>query len=268
MYKESLPNDVRQIILVGLLIFVLLAFFIVFFTFLFNNKKNKLIRDKKLMQVKFDQELLQTQLEIQEQILKTISQEIHDNVGQVLSLAKLNMNALQFTADEDKQGKIDSSISLVGKAINDLRDLSRSMNGDKIGDLGLQEAIENEFQIIRNTGQFHTQVSITGKAYKLQPQSEIVLFRILQECVNNIIKHSKATQITARINYGADVYELVIEDDGAGFDINQLTEGKTGIGLKNMRSRAALIGGTFNINSFVNNGTTVAVQIPASRRTV
>ncbi len=213
------------------------------------------------MQANFDQELLQTQLEIQEHTLKTISQEIHDNVGQVLILAKLNLNTLQFSEGADKQQKIDASISLVGKAINDLRDLSRSMNGDKIADLGLQEAIENELKIIQNTGQFATNVTVSGKPYKLQAQSETVIFRIVQECLNNIIKHSKAKNISADINYQPGKYKLHIQDDGAGFDLDTLTAGNTGIGLKNMESRAALIGASFNINSAVNKGTTVAVQI-------
>jgi signal transduction histidine kinase len=261
MHEETLPSDVRQIILVGVLIFVSLAVFIVFFTFLFNSKKNKLIRDKRLMQTKFDQELLQTQLEIQEHTLKTISQEIHDNVGQVLSLAKLNLNTLQFAEGKDKQLKIDNSISLVGKAINDLRDLSRSMNGDKIADLGLQDAIENELKIIQNTGQFATKVTVSGKPYKLQPQSEMVIFRIVQECLNNTLKHSKAKNITAEINYLPDTYQLDIRDDGAGFDRKALTASQTGIGLKNMESRANLIGANFTIDSSLDNGTVVTVRI-------
>ncbi len=261
MYEETISEDVTQIIWVALAIFVSLSLFIVFFTFLFNNKKNKLIRDKKLMQANFDQELLQTQLEIQEHTLKTISQEIHDNVGQVLSLAKLNLNTLQFSEGAEKQLKIENSIMLVGKAINDLRDLSRSMNGDKIADLGLQEAIENELKIIQNTGQFATKVTVSGKPYKLQPQSEMVIFRIVQECLNNILKHSKANNITADIEYQPGDYKLYIRDDGAGFDMNALSASKTGIGLKNMESRAALIGASFYIDSSLDNGTTVAVQV-------
>ncbi len=261
MHEETLPSDVRQIILAGVLIFVSLALFIVFFTFLFNSRKNKLIRDKRIMQTKFEQELLQTQLEIQEQTLKTISQEIHDNVGQVLSLAKLNLNTLQFSEGEDRQVKIDNSISLVGKAINDLRDLSRSMNGDKIADLGLHEAIENELKIIQNTGQFATRVTVSGKPYKLQPQSEMVIFRIVQECLNNILKHSKAKNISADIVYQPGNYKLNIRDDGAGFDKKALTASRTGIGLKNMESRAALIGATFRIDSSMENGTDVTVEL-------
>ena len=216
------------------------------------------------MQANFEQELLQTQLEIQEQTLKTISQEIHDNVGQALILAKLNLNTLEFSEGADKQEKIKNSISLVAKAINDLRDLSRSMNGDKIADLGLQEAIENELKIIHNTGQYATQVSVTGKPFKLRPQNEIVIFRIVQECLTNILKHSKAKNISANINYGTGDYTLFIQDDGAGFDMNELSAGKTGIGLKNMESRAALIGGVFSIDSTVNKGTTVKVHMPTS----
>jgi signal transduction histidine kinase len=262
MYKETLPDDVKQVIWVALAIFVSLALFIVFFSFLFNHKKNKLIKDKKLMQAKFEQELLQTQLEIQEQTLKTISQEIHDNVGQVLSLAKLNLNTLDFCEGADRQQKIENSISLVGKAINDLRDLSRSMNGDKIADLGLQEAIENELKIIQNTGLFSTRVTIAGKPYKLKPQNEMVIFRIVQETLNNILKHSKAQNIVADINYEPDIYKLYIRDDGTGFEISSLEAGKTGIGLKNMESRAALIGAAFSIESAGNQGTTVAIHLP------
>ena len=80
------------------------------------------------MQSQFQQSLLQTQLEIQEQTLKNISEEIHDNVGQVLSLAKLNL----FTFENDKEPKLQSTTNLVSKAINDLRNLSRSMHGDII----------------------------------------------------------------------------------------------------------------------------------------
>jgi signal transduction histidine kinase len=262
MYKETLPEDVRHVIWMAVAIFVSLALFIVFFIFLFNNKKNKLIKDKKLMQAKFEQELLQTQLEIQEQTLKTISQEIHDNVGQVLSLAKLNLNTLEFSEGADKQQKIENSISLVGKAINDLRDLSRSMNGDKIADLGLQEAIDNELKIIQNTGQFRTKVIVTGKPYKLKAHNEMVIFRIVQESLNNILKHSKAQNIVAEINYEPEIYKLFIRDDGTGFEVSTLEAAKTGIGLKNMESRATLIGAVFSIESFGNKGTTVAIHLP------
>jgi signal transduction histidine kinase len=90
----------------------------------------------------------------------------------------------------------------------------------------------------------------------------MVIFRIVQETLNNILKHSKAQNIIADINYEPDNYKLFISDDGTGFDMLTLEAGKTGIGLKNMESRAALIGAAFSIKSAGNQGTTVAIHLP------
>ena len=154
------------------------------------------------MQSLFQNELLQTQLEIQEQTLKTISEEIHDNVGQVLSLAKLNLNTFEINPEK----KLTDTKQLISKAINDLRDLSRSMHGDRIAELGLQQSVADEFQILENSGEFKTHLKITGELYKLPPQKEMVLFRIVQEALNNCIKYSKAKNIILELNYAADSF--------------------------------------------------------------
>ena len=205
--------------------------------------------------------LLQTQIEIQEQTLKTISQEIHDNVGQVLSLAKLNLNTLEM-AGGNREQKIESSIQLVSKAINDLRQLSRSLSGSKIADLGLQDATDNELKIIANTGQFATELIISGEPYFLQPQHEMVMFRIVQESLNNALKHSKAKNIFIEMHYEAAAFSIAINDNGAGFDADQLQATETGIGLINMRNRASLIGARFSINSNPGAGTSILIQLP------
>jgi len=260
--NENLPPEIKQIIWITLAIFMVLVVFIIFFIFLFNHRKNKLIKDKILMQSQHSQALLQTQLEIQEQTLRTISQEIHDNVGQVLSLAKLNLNTLDIEEGVNKEQKIESSIQLVSKAINDLRDLSRSLNGDKIADLGLQDAIDNELKIIANTGHFATQMITSGEPYKLPPQHEMVLFRIVQESLNNTLKHSKAKNIYIELFYEMDVFKMIINDDGGGFDAGRLEATETGIGLSNMKNRASLVGALFSIQSNPGHGTSVFIQLP------
>lgn len=213
-----------------------------------------------MMKIDHERALLQTQLEIQEQTLRTISQEIHDNVGQVLSLAKLNLKTLDFDTGVSKEEKIDKSVELVSKAINDLRDLSRSMNGDKIADLGLQEAIDNELKIVQNTGLMRTRLTIEGTPYILPSQHEIVIFRIVQESLNNAVKHSKATNINILINYLPSQCIISISDDGEGFNANQLEATQTGIGLKNMQSRASLIDAYFSIESIPGKGTKVLIK--------
>ncbi len=254
-------QDLDSILLSITFLFIALGLFILFFILLFTRKKNKLLMQNQLLEVEHQKVLLQTQIEIQEQTLKTISQEIHDNIGQVLSLAKLNLNTFENIESTLNQTKINDTKQLVSKAINDLRDLSRSLHGDKIAELGLQTSIENELKILENTGQFKTNLNLAGYAYKLEPQKEMVLFRIVQEALNNSIKHAKAKNIHVILDYGIAIFKLCIKDDGVGFDVNTLTATKTGIGLKSMQNRAALIGATFNIESLTQQGTSITITL-------
>jgi two-component system, NarL family, sensor kinase len=257
-----MPQDIKYYLISFIIAFLLLGLFILLLATLYSIKQQKNRNEKLQMQTQFSQALLQTQIEIQEQTLKTISQEIHDNVGQVLSLAKLNLGTFEDFENTYNQTKINDTKQLVSKAINDLRDLSCSMNGDKIADLGLKDAIENELKIISNTGQFATELKINGEYYKLAAQNEMVIFRIAQESLNNAIKHSKAKNITVHIDYAKAYCKIAIVDDGKGFDALQLEATKTGVGLHNMKSRATLIGAHFSIEASINNGTTVFIELP------
>ncbi len=122
--------------------------------FLIISYKRKIRYKQQLVKLDFEKNklLLETQIEIQEQTLKTIAEELHDNIGQVLSLAKLNLNTFPVFTDMAIQTKINDIKQLVSKAILDLRNLSRSMHGDRFNDLGLKEAIANELKIMQNTG--------------------------------------------------------------------------------------------------------------------
>ncbi|MBC7537052.1 MAG: sensor histidine kinase [Ferruginibacter sp.] len=250
-------NEIVILIYTFTIILVAQGIFLLLFYFLFQ-KKQKTNKEKI---VALNQAFLQTQIEIQEQTLKNVSQEIHDNVGQVLSLAKLNLFTLTKIADDDKQ-KLNDTKELVSKAINDLRDLTRSMHGEMIAEIGLQNAVDHELKILRNTRKFKTCLTVAGEPYRLQPQTQTVIFRILQEALHNDIKHSKAKNISVHFNYDVKAFVLTLKDDGIGFDTNKLNHAKTGIGLKSMESRASMIGGEFSINSFHNEGTTVTIKIP------
>ena len=140
---RDIQEGVSSYIRIGTSIFLVLALLFIAFVSMAAQKRKRMLHQQQLMKTAFEKELLETKLEIQEQTLRTISQEIHDNVGQVLSLAKLNLNTLDMNAG-DKQEKINRSIELVSKAINDLRDLSRSINGDKLSELGLQDVYKRQ----------------------------------------------------------------------------------------------------------------------------
>jgi len=247
--------------------FLLLAGFIIFFIVINRFRINRYIMEKKNMETKFQQELLQTQLEIQEQTLKNISQEIHDNIGQALSLAKLNLNTMPPTNDEALQQKILNSKELVSKAITDLRDLSRSLDTDYVQEMGLQRTIEYELEMIRKTGTIETSMIVEGSMFRFEKQKELILFRIVQETFNNILKHSGAKSIDVSIYYEPAAFTLMIKDDGKGVNLQPLDDEKSnfGLGIRNMHSRAKLIGADFTMSSQIGEGTEVKIILPNER---
>lgn len=253
----------------GVIIFTSMVIFIILFIFLYQKRYYKHLHDTHKLQVQYEQTLLQVQLEIQEQTLKNLSLEIHDNIGQILSLVKLNLNTL---VDRDTntllQAKVDDTKLLVGKAITDLRDLSRSLHGDKIIELGLQQSISNELKSLQNTGQYMTWMKTSGEPYRLENKKEILLFRIVQESLHNAVKHSLAKTITVNLLYKEKSFQLIIEDDGIGFDKKELSPVNTGIGLTGIQNRAELIGGIFSLHSSNNNGTRISIEIPWNQNSI
>jgi len=254
-------------IVVTIIVLLLAGFFILILVAYINQRKKKHLEEKSVMESLFNQTLLQTQLEIQEQTLKTISQEIHDNIGQVLSLAKLNLNTIDMTNPGKLLEKINDSKQLVSKAIQDLRDLSKSLNTDNIVSIGLQRAIEYELDMINKAGGHETKLEINGDIVRVDSQKELIIFRIMQELLNNIIKHAGARLIKVQAIYLSNELELIVTDDGQGFDLellnrNDKNENGSGLGIRNMHNRAKLIGADLNFNSITGQGTTVKLKLP------
>jgi two-component system, NarL family, sensor kinase len=258
-------NDLIYSVIVTTSVILLMAVFIILFVAQQLRRKQKHLLEKQQLQAQYQQDLLNTQLEIQEQILKTISGEIHDNIGQTLSLAKLNLNTLLLQKDDTDRKKVDTALEQVSKAINDLRDLGRSLHGDKITEIGLEEAIAGQLKIIQNSSKFTTSLNITGTPYPLEPRQEMVLFRMAQEIINNALKHSKARHIAVTLAFTPAGSILSVSDDGVGFDARQLDASKTGIGLTNLYSRAALINAKVCLQSSPGIGTTISVEIMNSQ---
>jgi len=246
---------------------VLVLFFLVFFYLLITQMhKRRMLHKKEMLDLKvqYEQTILQAQLEIQEQTFRNISQEIHDNIGQVLSLAKLNLNTF---ANGDLDEKVAITEELLSKAITDLRDLSKSLNSEKITDIGLVEAIAHELNIIKKAVHLDTRLECTTTDVRLTPEQTIVVFRIMQESFNNILKHAKATILCVKIDAENDTLCIAIKDNGIGFEIEKLNSHETGIGLKSMKQRAELIGGNLDINSRPQEGTVIKLSILQDQKT-
>jgi len=253
-------NDEKIILIVasGTVMLLLLGLFIVGFLFFYQRKHNAYIAEQAQTKLFYQQELLKTKMEVQEQTLHYISQELHDNVNQVLSFVKLNLGLTQNLTADQKQSKIDESRDLVSQAIGDLRSLSKSLNSEAFTSQGLISSIEHDLARIQKTGVIETFFSVEGEPEDLG-ERDLVLFRIFQETLNNVLKHANAKTLKITLKYSAQMFILTMEDDGNGFLINEIDG--NGIGLKNIRSRATLIGAKADIDSSPNKGCCIKITL-------
>ena len=222
------------------------------------------MREKEALQIK--QQHLQTELDIQETTFKTISQEIHDNIGQLLSLAKLNLSTADIEKPSQTKEKMEQSKELISKSISALRDLSKSLNAEIIKEIGLGESIRRELSLLARSGQFETSLSEKGQPYRIDTQKELVLFRIFQEAIQNIIKHSDARTVMVSLGYKRDFLKLEITDDGIGITVDNASRllNGNGLGIRNIQNRAYLIGAELTLASGEGKGTTVSLMVSNS----
>ena len=260
---QNLGKDILIIIFASIFI-LLITSFIIFFIVLYQKRQQKYAKEKEEMKVTFEQELLKTQLEIQEATLKNISQEIHDNIGQSLSFIKLNINTIDFSEKENVKEKLFECKNLLTKAIQDLRDISKSLNTDFINEIGLVDALEQQLNLLKKTGLFSTSINVKGTVEKFDLQKELFIFRIVQEVLNNIVKHAAASAIDIDIHYNSGKLKIEILDNGQGFDpaiIDKTTNQRKGIGLHNMFNRISLVNGKIHFNTQPGKGTLVQIEI-------
>lgn len=255
-------ND--QLILTIFIVVALIVFIGVVMLFIavsYTNSKRRIIREKEIMKATYEKAILQAQFEIQEQTLRNVSQEIHDNIGQVLSYVSLSLDRAAGLKDDHKGAVITESRELVNQSMNDLRDLSKSFSLDNIAANGLSATIKTEAARLNKSRLIEVDLKTTGDIYTLGGNRELVLFRILQEFVNNTLKHSKAKRLTVELNYQPDTMIMTLQDDGVGFDPEEV-ERKNGSGLKNMRTRAGIIGATVLANSEAGKGAGLMISVP------
>lgn len=255
--KQGDYNAVINATMIFFVVFLFLLLFVIVIAARYAKKR----QENKQLQTQFSQELLRTQLEIQEQTLRNISQEIHDNIGQVLSLVKLNLSHFATLPDPALRQRAADTLQLVSKTIADLRDLSRSLQGGKVNELGLAAVITRELRVIENAGNYHTRFEEKGSPMTLDPQKEMVLFRMVQEALQNILKHAKATTISVTLDTTTPNLLLSVTDDGIGFESAGQRPENTGIGLTNIYNRAVLINAKVCVHSSPGKGTTLSVEL-------
>lgn len=260
-------NEVFISLIALSIVLVLLVLFLVTFAFLFQRRQAQFRAEKQALHEAYQREILQAQIETQNQTLQHVAGELHDHIGQLLSVVMLQLNVL----DEDlvqtpHESAVQQTTALVEQALADLRTLSRTLNADAVTKLGLQGSIALELDRIRRTGRYQTQLTVTGEPNRLDQQVEIVLFRMVQESISNALKHARAKTIRVSADYGPNQFVLRIADDGRGFFINPQTDPQkqpAGQGLDNLHRRAGLLGGSCTVLSQPGEGCVVTITLPS-----
>jgi signal transduction histidine kinase len=247
------------------LILLLLTCFIMSFLFVYQKRQLSYFETIEKLKHDHEKDILKTQLEIQEQTFQHISREIHDNISLSLTLAKLNLNTFDWNNLPLAKNQLDSSLQQISKAISDLSDISKGMNSELITNQGLIEVLKKETKRLKELNLFELHYTITGNPVFLDSQKELVIFRIIQEAFNNIIKHARATLVKLILEYNFDHINVLIADNGRGFSKDAVEQNKnkeSNAGLNNMQKRAALFNGRTIIDSALDSGTSIFVTIP------
>ncbi|WP_259069986.1 sensor histidine kinase [Mucilaginibacter sp. X4EP1] len=255
--------DIKELVLIATLIFLIAPAFIISYIFVYNRRKKKHIEEKAQMQLKFEAEIAKAQLEVQEQTMQTIGADLHDNIGQLLSLTSLTLNSIELHKLAKAQQKIDASINLVLRSIKEMRLLGKLLQGDQLVAMGLPEAIRQEINWMERSGKYEVDYTQADNIPMIKnADKDLIIFRILQEVLNNIIKHAFASHISISLEYVDQKLKLQIADNGVGFAAGNLSAEQSGMGLLNIQKRAGIIGGEANIASNPGAGTNVTVFIP------
>lgn len=265
----SQEKIIWEVVIFGSILLVSLGTVIIIVLFLYQRKRYRHRQEMIKMQETFSREILHSKNEIQEQTLQHIATEIHDNFSPTLSVINLNLaGVIPNIQDPSKETIIDTKV-LVKQLMAEMKTLSSSLNTDQISRIGFEKALEKYVEQLKKTGFYVIDFVKTGLQYRLTANKEIILLRMCQEILNNIVKHANAKHISILINYGIDSYSVEIRDDGDGFEeslLNTSSDKQDSTGLRNLRNRAQVIEAALIIDSRPGQGTTILINLPKQDR--
>ncbi|MEC3879672.1 sensor histidine kinase [Parapedobacter sp. 10938] len=249
---ETTNIEIAIAVLFGSLMLALIGVFMFLMVIIYQKRKINAIREQQQLIVQYEQAVLKAKVEIREETLKYVGQELHDNVGQVLSLIKL------YLSRPDTQRKADVG-QLIDQAIKDIRLLSHDLNINRVEQYSLNDFIEQELNKVLKAGIVKISFENQGFCEPTSFHDRLMISRIFQECINNILKHADAKHIIVKLVAEDGGCALSIADDGIGFESDSTLKGA---GLNNIYDRVRLIGGRIEIMSSPGDGTKVILRIP------
>jgi signal transduction histidine kinase len=256
-------KEFYHLVIIVSAIFLIAPAFLITYIIISNRRKRKHYQEKELLQKDFESKLLRNQVEVQEQTLQAVAYDLHDHIGQILSLTAMTLGSVDLDDTGKLAEKINHAEDLAKRCIRELRGLSRLFHGEELLSKGLVKAIEFELEWIRKSVSCNVVfvndsfIAPTGSQDK-----EIIIFRLFQEVFNNAVKHARASEIVVKLSNKDQYAHLSVTDNGTGFNVTETLDKRQGMGLHNIQKRTGLVNGKAEINSAVGKGTSINIYIP------
>lgn len=197
-------------------------------------------------------------IDAQEQERRTLSRELHDDIGQAISAIKMSATSIEGEDDAGRREIVEEIVGISDATIAKLRDISILLRPPQLDALGLVAALRWQCERLFRSGQPALELDLAPLPERPDAAVELACFRIAQEALTNVLRHSGATQVTVLLAPRGDTLLLSVIDDGRGFDPDQTH----GLGLIAMRERVAHLGGTFDIETVADAGTCIRACLP------
>lgn len=261
-------NEAMGAIVGTIVLFVFVPAVLVALVLFFQKKKYRQKQQLLRIEQESQQQAIQARLEVEEQTRLYIIRELHDNISTAASLVKINLGLLSATEDTRKKAQyLTESQTLIKNLITDIKQLSVSLDPGRISSIPFSRALKDEVDRIRKLGLFDIQYSVSGEEWPVPPDSQIIIYRVCQEWLHNIIKYANASEVEILVSFMPDQLDLHITDNGSGFDINTGRPDNGGIdgsGIINLHKRIKIIGGNIYLDSTPGRGTRCYLQIPSA----
>ncbi len=262
--KANLQKTIQRnfILYIAIGSFMLMVFIVLYFRQ--KAVKDQIIAQQRIRHLEEEKRLMTARLllEGQEEERKRVAQELHDGLGVLLSATKMHFTTIRDLGPEN-QPLVERATQLLEQASGDVRRISHNMMPGSLTKLGLFEALEDLVDNIDGMQGIHATIEISGDMTRLPENKEIMLYRVVQEMVNNTLKHAQAKNISLKINRSANELELNYSDDGIGLDTEiMLVSTSSSLGLKGIQSRIGFLGGEVKIDSSPGNGVKYMIRVP------
>ena len=255
-------KEIIIVLIAGAFVFLVFSGILVFILLFYQKKRFMHQEQISRMQYDMTQELLKAQLETQEQTYRQIGEELHDNVGQLLSSTKIMLGIMERDM-QDPPDTLRTATETLGRAIQDIRSLSKALNREWLEEFNIIDNLRVEIARMNTARMVQTELETDTNWLPLTRESQIVLFRIIQEALHNSVKHACCTVVLITVRTEAEMITIRIADNGKGFNEEKIKE--AGVGLINMEHRARLLGGSLRVESEPEQGTVIRVDLPVNK---